>query len=99
MNQYIGNLIIRIVLGVTFFAHGLAKFQSGIDNVAGWFTSIGLPWPCIWRSNCRISWWYIINYRFRCTICRIVIRSYFSWSYRKGKWSSRFIRRWKESGI
>ncbi len=35
MNQYIGNLIIRIVLGVTFFAHGLAKFQSGIDNVAG----------------------------------------------------------------
>ena len=43
MNQHIGNLIIRIVLGVTFFAHGLAKFQSGIDNVAGWFTSIGLP--------------------------------------------------------
>ncbi|PHA00888.1 hypothetical protein COE51_06135 [Bacillus pseudomycoides] len=43
MNQYIGNLIIRIVLGVTFFAHGLAKFQSGIDNIAGWFTSIGLP--------------------------------------------------------
>ncbi|KOS24685.1 DoxX [Bacillus anthracis] len=43
MNQHIGNLIIRIVLGVTFFVHGLAKFQSGIDNVAGWFTSIGLP--------------------------------------------------------
>ncbi|CAG9612683.1 hypothetical protein BACCIP111899_01860 [Bacillus rhizoplanae] len=43
MNQYIGNLIIRIVLGVTFFAHGLAKFQAGIDNIAGWFTSIGLP--------------------------------------------------------
>ena len=43
MNQHIGNLMIRIVLGVTFFAHGLAKFQSGIDNVAGWFTSIGLP--------------------------------------------------------
>ncbi|MGN4741296.1 DoxX family protein [Bacillus cereus group sp. MYBK227-1] len=43
MNQYIGNLVIRIVLGITFFAHGLAKFQSGIDNVAGWFTSIGLP--------------------------------------------------------
>ncbi|KEK26287.1 DoxX family protein [Bacillus gaemokensis] len=43
MNQHIGNLIIRIVLGVTFFMHGLAKFQSGIDNIAGWFTSIGLP--------------------------------------------------------
>jgi uncharacterized membrane protein YphA (DoxX/SURF4 family) len=23
--------------------HGLTKFQSGIDNIAGWFTSIGLP--------------------------------------------------------
>ena len=43
MNQHIGNLIIRIVLGVTFFMHGLTKFQSGIDNIAGWFTSIGLP--------------------------------------------------------
>ncbi|WJE51807.1 DoxX family protein [Bacillus cereus] len=43
MNQHMGNLIIRIVLGVTFFMHGLAKFQSGIDNIAGWFTSIGLP--------------------------------------------------------
>ncbi|PEA27027.1 hypothetical protein CN923_16430 [Bacillus cereus] len=43
MNQHIGNLIIRIVLGVTLFMHGLTKFQSGIDNIAGWFTSIGLP--------------------------------------------------------
>ncbi|MDA2689201.1 DoxX family protein [Bacillus cereus] len=43
MNQHIGNLIIRIVLGVTFFMHGLTKFQLGIDNIAGWFTSIGLP--------------------------------------------------------
>lgn len=43
MNQHIGNLIIRIVLGVTFLMHGLTKFQSGIDNIAGWFTSIGLP--------------------------------------------------------
>ncbi|KXI60121.1 UNVERIFIED_CONTAM: hypothetical protein ACS92_34840 [Bacillus cereus] len=43
MNQHIGNLIIRIVLEVTFFMHGLTKFQSGIDNIAGWFTSIGLP--------------------------------------------------------
>ncbi|MEH7461235.1 DoxX family protein [Bacillus thuringiensis] len=43
MNQYIGNLIIRVVLGIIFFAHGLKKFQAGIDNIAGWFTSIGLP--------------------------------------------------------
>lgn len=43
MNQRIGNFIIRFVLGITFFMHGLVKFQSGIDNIAGWFTSIGLP--------------------------------------------------------
>lgn len=36
-------LIIRVVLGITFFVHGLAKFQGGIDNIAGWFASIGLP--------------------------------------------------------
>lgn len=41
--QHIGNFIIRFVLGITFFMHGLTKFQSGIDNIAGWFTSIGLP--------------------------------------------------------
>lgn len=38
-----GNLFLRFVVGVTFFLHGLAKFQSGLDNIAGWFQSIGLP--------------------------------------------------------
>ncbi|WP_413376314.1 DoxX family protein [Alkalihalobacillus sp. 1P02AB] len=34
--------IIRVVLGVTFLIHGIAKFQMGLGNVAGWFESIGL---------------------------------------------------------
>ncbi|WP_026585403.1 DoxX family protein [Bacillus sp. J33] len=43
-NKYeIGALILRVVLGITFFVHGLVKFQGGIENTAGWFTSIGLP--------------------------------------------------------
>ncbi|RBW68388.1 DoxX family protein [Bacillus taeanensis] len=42
-NVEIGALILRVVLGITFFIHGLAKFQGGIDNTAGWFSSIGLP--------------------------------------------------------
>ncbi len=43
-NRYeIGALILRLVLGATFFLHGLAKFQGGIDNIAGWFGNIGLP--------------------------------------------------------
>src|SRR6185312_13395035 len=35
-------LIIRVVLGITFLIHGIAKFQMGLGNVAGWFESIGV---------------------------------------------------------
>ncbi|MBM7571891.1 DoxX family protein [Aquibacillus albus] len=44
INKYeIGTLILRVVLGLTFFIHGLDKFQGGIENIVGWFESIGLP--------------------------------------------------------
>jgi putative oxidoreductase len=39
----VSTLILRLVLGVTFFVHGLVKFQGGIENIVGWFDSIGLP--------------------------------------------------------
>ncbi|PFO01237.1 oxidoreductase [Bacillus sp. AFS076308] len=39
----IGVLILRVFLGLSFFVHGLSKFQNGIDNTAGWFESIGIP--------------------------------------------------------
>ncbi|MCP3765010.1 DoxX family protein [Domibacillus sp. A3M-37] len=42
-NSEIGALILRIFLGITFFVHGLAKFQGGIENTAGFFESLGLP--------------------------------------------------------
>ncbi|MBS4179584.1 DoxX family protein [Lederbergia citrea] len=35
-------LILRLVLGITFLVHGIAKFQMGLGNVAGWFESIGI---------------------------------------------------------
>lgn len=38
-----GALILRVVLGIIFFVHGLVKFQGGIGNTAGWFDSIGIP--------------------------------------------------------
>jgi uncharacterized membrane protein YphA (DoxX/SURF4 family) len=38
----ISTLILRLVLGISFFVHGLAKFQGGIDNTVGWFDSIGI---------------------------------------------------------
>ncbi|WP_010282993.1 DoxX family protein [Bacillus timonensis] len=39
----LGSFIIRVVLGITFFIHGLVKFQGGVENTAGWFESIGIP--------------------------------------------------------
>lgn len=39
----IGALILRVTLGILFFIHGLVKFQGGIENIVGWFESIGLP--------------------------------------------------------
>ncbi|WP_264740801.1 DoxX family protein [Cytobacillus firmus] len=43
-NRYeASTLILRIVLGISFFIHGLSKFQGGIENTVGWFSSIGLP--------------------------------------------------------
>jgi len=39
-----GTLILRLVLGITFIVHGWDKVQGmGMENVAGWFGSIGLP--------------------------------------------------------
>ncbi|RDW17276.1 DoxX family protein [Oceanobacillus chungangensis] len=39
----IGKAILRVVLGLTFFIHGLSKFQGGISNTVGFFDSIGIP--------------------------------------------------------
>ncbi|MBY0121546.1 DoxX family protein [Bacillus sp. S/N-304-OC-R1] len=35
--------ILRVFLGATFFIHGLAKLQGGIENTVGFFESLGLP--------------------------------------------------------
>jgi putative oxidoreductase len=37
------TFLLRIVLGISFFVHGLVKFQGGIGNIVGWFESIGIP--------------------------------------------------------
>lgn len=37
------TLLVRVFLGITFFVHGVVKFQGGIENTVGWFDSIGLP--------------------------------------------------------
>ena len=39
----VGIVILRVVLGLIFFVHGLSKFQGGITNTVGFFDSIGIP--------------------------------------------------------
>jgi putative oxidoreductase len=41
--QEIGIVTLRAVLGLTFFIHGLTKFQGGITNIVGYFDSLGIP--------------------------------------------------------
>lgn len=36
-------LLLRVFLGVSFYIHGLAKFQKGLANTADHFGSLGLP--------------------------------------------------------
>jgi putative oxidoreductase len=43
MKTEIAALILRVTLGGLFFVHGFVKFQGGIENIVGWFDSIGLP--------------------------------------------------------
>lgn len=38
-----GLLLVRVVVGLSFILHGLSKFQMGLDQVAGWFGSMGIP--------------------------------------------------------
>jgi putative oxidoreductase len=43
LNNEIGAFILRVTLGALFLIHGIVKFQGGIENIVGWFSSIGLP--------------------------------------------------------
>lgn len=42
-NAEVGALILRVVIGLGFLIHGVSKYSMGIDNIAGWFASLGLP--------------------------------------------------------
>jgi len=37
-----GAVVLRVILGLTFFIHGVSKFQGGIGNTVGFFESLGI---------------------------------------------------------
>lgn len=39
----IGKVVMRMVLGLIFLVHGIAKFQDGMNATSGFFDTIGLP--------------------------------------------------------
>mgnify|MGYP002737436131 CR=1 FL=1 len=43
MNDNVGKLILRLVLGGTILLHGIAKLTGGIDFIMGSVTGAGLP--------------------------------------------------------
>ena len=43
-----GLALLRIILGIVFFAHGYLKFfKMGMNGVIGFFTSLGIPAPTV----------------------------------------------------
>jgi putative oxidoreductase len=43
MNESIGKLILRLVLGGTILLHGIGKLLGGIDGISGMVSRAGLP--------------------------------------------------------
>ncbi|MDQ1235172.1 putative oxidoreductase [Paenibacillus sp. SORGH_AS306] len=43
MKVNVATVIMRVVLGILFLAHGISKAQMGFGNVATWFQSMGIP--------------------------------------------------------
>lgn len=46
--QGLGIALVRIIIGITFFAHGYQKlFIMGISGIQGGFTKMGVPMPTV----------------------------------------------------
>src|SRR5687767_3097620 len=47
ITAHYGLAILRIVLGIAFAVHGWSKLSGGVDGVAGFFGSLGIPAPTL----------------------------------------------------
>lgn len=43
-------LVLRLVIGLFFVAHGVNKVIGGLDGTAKWFAGIGMKWPT-WQAR------------------------------------------------
>lgn len=43
MNESVGRLILRLVLGTSILLHGIAKMQGGIGGISSMVSAAGLP--------------------------------------------------------
>ncbi|MFQ5746077.1 MAG: DoxX family protein [Gemmatimonadota bacterium] len=46
-NPQLGLTVLRVVLGVTFIAHGAPKLFGGLDMTSGFFGQLGVPLPTL----------------------------------------------------
>lgn len=42
-----GLLILRVIIGIIFFMHGIMKFNMGINTTAGFFEAASIPLPLL----------------------------------------------------
>ncbi len=47
LNPRLGQMILRVVLGLIFVAHGGAKFLGGVGGTVVFFDSLGIPLPFV----------------------------------------------------
>ena len=43
----IGLLILRVIVGIVFIAHGYMKYKMGIAGTTGFMTNLGVPLPSV----------------------------------------------------
>ena len=96
----ISTLILRLILGITFFVHGYAKFTGGIENTVGWFSSIGLPGSLAYAvAIIELVGGFSFNYWIRKQSCFCFSSDSNDWCNIYGKISWWIFREWCRSWL
>ena len=88
-----------VVLGITFFIHGLAKFQGGIENTVGWFASIGLGALAYAVASIELVGGILLIIGLGSRIVWAILGCLNDWRYIKGEISYWIFREWANGRI